>query len=95
MFDNILSKSSSSPRTLIVTGYSHLTGFSARLRKAGFLDEVWPERERQGLLQGDVQQVYPARLKAELIEAIERSDRGESDFDKAWADGRRKVAAGL
>jgi hypothetical protein len=95
MFENILSKSSSTRRALVVTGYSHLTGFSSRLRRAGFRDEAWPEAERQELLKHEVEHVYPARLKVEIIEAVERAQRGDNDFDKAWADRRREFAASI
>ena len=93
MVVNVLDHLPATGDAVVMTGSSHVPGFTARLTRRGFVLDEWSEDERRTALKTTVEHTYPPGLLAAYLTAIELAEAAKGPFDAGWAARRRPFVA--
>ena len=92
MEDLIYKESDGQKVSLVLTGYSHILGLSKRLLSHGFsVDKTFSSRQKRMLLNETAKTEIPSEYFNLSKQAISLVEKGQTDFNVQWAEGRKKL----
>ncbi|PCJ18611.1 MAG: hypothetical protein COB02_10760 [Candidatus Cloacimonadota bacterium] len=89
MVKNSLDKIDVSKKTLILTGFSHISGFLKRFEKSGFQEQHFSSKNKKSIFKKTVNKKFPLKLSEELNKMIHLVKEGQTRYNDNWAKKRK------